>query len=170
MTLKSRAEFYPQTTCQFFKEYEKNFDCRALTECWCCLEKKPCNFYKSKRGVPQEAHKDWHYESGKKQITEEEFQKIKTYHFGRSWAKAAEKYGCTVKQVWLARQKYDPDGDKGATPRPKIPDDVLVKALRMRKDGMNWQTVGEKLGYSGATIAKRLKNDAERGITYDSED
>lgn len=165
MTPKAIASYKPQSKCKHFNEEGSNFDCDILTECWCCLEKKPCSFYKGKDGVKQTKHVPYSY-SARGKITAEMYAKMKAYHYDRSWADVARKFGVTKKQIEVARKKYDQSDVKEVAGRKRYTDEVLKKAVHMHTDGMDWRSIGLALGHSGDALQKRITKDRKKGIYH----
>ena len=172
-TPKADAIFEPQIECNFFHEGHKSYECSALIQCFCCLEKKPCRFYKG--STPQTKHEgfpvlDEHGHGKKKVIPKPKMLAMQTdYERGMSWKAISLKYGISTRQINDARCYYQmPFENRRRNHTRVITDDDLDWAVKAHEDGMDWNHVAKKLGFTRAAIREKLRRDADRGIYHRS--
>ena len=172
-TPKNKAVFEPQYECEFFSENHKSYECGALTQCYCCMEAKPCSFYKG--AAPQTKHEgfpvvDEHSHGKKKVIPKPTMLAMQAdYDRGMSWKAISMKYGISTRQITDARAYYQMPFEKRRRNHTRvITDDDLDWAVRAHEDGMDWNHVAKKLGFTWAAIRGKLRRDADRGIYHRS--
>lgn len=172
-TPKAKAVFMPQYECEFFGENHKSYECGALDQCYCCLEQKPCSFYKG--SAPQTKHigfsvTDEHAHGKKKVIPKSTMLAMQAdYERGMSWKAISLKYGISRRQIDDARCYYQmPFQRTKRNGMRVISDEDLDWAVKAHEDGMDWIHISKKLGFTRAAIREKLRRDADRGIYHRS--
>ena len=172
-TPKNKAVFEPQYECEFFSENHKSYECDALDRCYCCLEAKQCSFYHGQ--TPQTKHVGFYATDkqgkGRKKVLPKATMMAMQADFdgGMSWNAIAQKYNVSKRQLTDARTYYRMPFQKVKRNHTRvITDDDLDWAVRAHEDGMDWNHVAKKLGFTRAAIREKLRRDADRGIYHRS--
>jgi len=169
-TPKSSATFEPQLECDHFNETRQSYECRILIQCFCALEQKPCRFYHGR--TPQTKHEGFYatdkHGKGRKKILPKATMMAMQADFdnGMSWRAISEKYNISIRQITDARAYYQMPFQQVKHNMRRITDEDLNWAVRAHEDGMEWQYVAKKLGFTQAAIRERLRRDADRGIYH----
>ena len=173
-TPKNKAVFEPQYECEFFSENHKSYECGALDQCYCCLEAKPCSFYKG--SAPQTKHEGFYAtnENGKgrkKVLPKATMMAMQAdYDRGMSWKAISLKYNISTRQITDARAYYQMPFEKRRRNHMRVITDAdLDWAVKAHdEDGMDWNLIAKKLGFTRAAIREKLRRDADRGIYHRS--
>lgn len=172
-TPKNKAVFEPQYECEFFSENHKSYECDALDQCYCCLEAKQCSFYKG--AAPQTRHEgfpavDEHGHGKKKVIPKPTMLAMQAdYDRGMSWNAIAQKYNVSKRQLTDARTYYRMPFQTARRNHTRVITDAdLDWAVKALDNGMDWNHVAKKLGFTRAAIREKLRRDADRGIYHRS--
>lgn len=169
-TPKVSAIFEPQTECEFFGENRQSYECRALIQCFCCLEEKPCAFYHGQKA--QTKHEGFYatdkHSKGRKKILPKSTMMAMQADFdkGMSWKAISEKFNISMRQIADARAYYQMPFQQVKHNMRRITDEDLNWAVRAHEDGMEWKYVAKKLGFTQAAIRERLRRDADRGVHH----
>lgn len=167
-TPKYAAQFSPQTECEFFAENYRSYECGALTQCFCCLEAAPCRFYRGeKEQVPHAPLNTPTISQKKRIISKVTMMAMQAEHeAGKPWTQLQEKYGVSNRQLTDARNYYGLEFRSRGETRRALTDEQLDWAVRAHEDGMEWDAVAKKLGFTRGALRDKLRRDASKGIYH----
>ena len=167
-TPKYAAQYAPQTECEYFSENYRSYECRALTQCYCCLEPTSCRFYRGEKAQMPHTPLDAPVVSQKKRIiSKSTMMAMQAEHeAGKPWTYLMQKYQVSNRQLTDARIYYGMEFRSRGETRRALTDEQLAWAVRAHEDGMEWDAVAKKLGFTRGAIRDKLRRDASKGIYH----